>query len=508
MSQSTVYKSEEHSDIQDKQKLNKKTKLTLYSALLIITLIVAVTYRDNILKSIADLRNIDSSFASGSATINVPQQIRLQMGTSTRIPIYITSSVLVNGLDIKLKFDNTKIKIREITSNLNSQFKTFLPLTASNAFDSAAVISQANVTGTLSFGALTIEGQQIIQGFLGSQTEQSPLMFLTVDAIGSGISQLNFEHQVGNTTDSNVASAVENKDILQNVQNGTITIDPQSTSNPTPTPSQVATSTPNPTQIRTTTPTARPTSTATPRTTPVKTTSPSAKASQSPNSTPNITPVATQNGDNFGLLFDGRNDVVSIKQTLPNVGQFTAEAIFSPTRNNATGILIAAGDDSTGWSLELVNGRPIFWIANQQNTWYSFKLNSQIARNTWNHLAVTYNNGLVKIFHNGKSFGQSRNMPTTYKASSIFQIGGLQKYPHYPGIIDAVKISESIVYESDFNSATFLSNDQSKPIILYQFNESQGQAIINNVNSETFSATRGLSTNGENNDPSWVIVKK
>ncbi len=72
-----------------------------------------------------------------------------------------TNKSYVRGIDVVASFDPSALTLRMITptAQKDTELKTYLPLDSSNTFDFLNVISHANKTGTLDFGAIAADVQ-------------------------------------------------------------------------------------------------------------------------------------------------------------------------------------------------------------------------------------------------------------------------------------------------------------------------------------------------------------
>lgn len=168
-----------------------------------------------------------------------------------------------------------------------------------------------------------------------------------------------------------------------------------------------------------------------------------------------------------------------------------------------------AGDDNNGWSLEMLRGRAIFWMADRQGTWSRLTHPRVMPLNSWNHIAVTYDNGQAKIYVNGALENASKRLSSEYNPAPIFQIGGLQRYPHFNGLIDSVRISKGNLYaQNTFNAPTFMSPSSDQTLVLYQFNEATGQIINNSALPQEYKAVLGSTDKTEGVDPTWIKIQR
>jgi hypothetical protein len=486
---------------------NRKVIKGLIAAAAVFSL-VGVFSTGRINQYLASLNNFDSANAASDAALAFGQVADLKVGDEFSLPVKLTTNGNIAGVDLKIQFENSKLRLNDISLPQNSLLKTFLPQDNQSNPTKASVIESANASGLIKYSLLAydqVSGKVNSTGVLNA-VEISSLSFV---ALNSGKSLVSFLYTTNQTTDTNVSDLNQPRDILQSTQGLELNINslvastsPSIVASAIPSASPIVSRAPSPSPSRLASPSPLRSASATRSPSPTPATSIAATPSQVPSSSP-------ESEGNHGLRFDGINDVVTSTQKLPYLSSFTAEVILSPLRKNATGLILVAGDDNNGWSLEMLRGRAIFWMADRQGTWSRLTHPRVMPLNSWNHIAVTYDNGQTKIYVNGALENASKRLSAEYNPAPIFQIGGLQKYPHFNGLIDSVRISKGNLYaQNTFNAPTFMSPSSDQTLVLYQFNEATGQTIKNSALPEEYKAVLGITDKAEGVDPTWIKIQR
>lgn len=204
-----------------------------------------------------------------------------------------------------------------------------------------------------------------------------------------------------------------------------------------------------------------------------------------------IPQTAFSQSSNYSLSFNGNSDYVSLPEgILNNPETFTIEAWIKPKVSNtnvvpfycqgATGFIFFEMDGNLRYfklQLQLDDGT-------QNGQWFAAVSNVGISENLWHHVAAEYNKaaGRISVYLDGKLVGQN-SIPTQYYPKSLgpgfpSRIG---KSPDptslsYNGLIDAVKVSNTEKYTSDFNPALDFYPDQNT-LALWKFNEGSGNVV-------------------------------
>jgi hypothetical protein len=155
------------------------------------------------------------------------------------------------------------------------------------------------------------------------------------------------------------------------------------------------------------------------------------------------------------MYFDGSSDFITIPHLTGQVVQlfrgadFTVECWARPTGGTGTlRGLISKGTSTTGWSL----------VATANNVWgfqhsaTTVSGSSAVELDTWTHLAMVRNNGVINLYVNGTSVANAA-VTTDFNQTDSVYIGRRKDNtePSYEGFIDEVRITTGIArYTSSF----------------------------------------------------------
>ncbi len=205
--------------------------------------------------------------------------------------------------------------------------------------------------------------------------------------------------------------------------------------------------------------------------------------------------------DNFALSFDGSNDLAQ-DGMVANAAEFTAEAwVWAQTANQAA-ILIGNFDDNNGWSLELLNGRPVFWRG-LNGSWANVSSATTLSTQAWHHVAVTHvaSTGVARIFVDGQQVATG-TVGVLGQGPNIF-LGGASGYPYFTGLLDEVRLSNSVRYTGSYTVPTAGFSSDAQTIALFSLNEGTGQTAVSSGGSSA-TLLLGSSSAVESSDPLWV----
>ena len=154
------------------------------------------------------------------------------------------------------------------------------------------------------------------------------------------------------------------------------------------------------------------------------------------NGTPTISTAISKYGGASGLFSHATLDYIALPQINFGTGDFTIELWVYPTAalDGTTGIL---GQNEL--YLSMFGTALSFW----QNGGFVYSFGTNPPLNTWTHLAVSRNNGVLKLFVNG-TVGSTQNDATNLSLTGTFNIGktGNGQYQLYwNGNIDDVRIT-------------------------------------------------------------------
>jgi hypothetical protein len=272
-------------------------------------------------------------------------------------------------------------------------------------------------------------------------------------------------------------------------------VPPTVTNTPTATPvPPTATHTPLPTATNTPVP---PTATNTPLPTATNTPVPPTATDTPVPPTATNTPLLPSNN---ALRFDGANDEVRGGLLAGLGGVQTIELWVRPATGGQDSVIIAHGDDDSGWALELNGGRATWWVASTAG-WRAAQHPTALLANTWYHIAVTYDGATARVFVNGSS-GSAVTIGAITQGPFL-RIGGLAGYGFFNGDIDDVRISNVVRYTSTFTPPSTAHPADANTRALYRLDEGSGQTTAD-ASGNGYHLTLGTTVNADSADPTWV----
>ncbi len=183
-------------------------------------------------------------------------------------------------------------------------------------------------------------------------------------------------------------------------------------------------------------------------------------------------------GSNEGsVYFDGAGDHYNSSYiSLGNMGAlqtFTFSMWVKPflAQNTISIILDCHHGGTSNWVIQKV-GEPADWSGFADG--FSFPLQ----RNTWQHLAVTFNNGVVKVYVNGVLVDTATRGLINYANSPTLALGNWPEGGRkFNGLIDELHISTNIRYDGNFTPALRETADMNT-FGLWHFDEASGTQCI------------------------------
>lgn len=154
---------------------------------------------------------------------------------------------------------------------------------------------------------------------------------------------------------------------------------------------------------------------------------------------------------NTALDFDGSNDRVITQFVVPTTNTLTIEALIYPRAtiynriiSNYTGATIGNYIVDT-YNSSFNNGRGLRFVVYSPSL-AQFSVENVLTLNEWNHIAITFNNGLVKLYVNGIEVGSSTfpfsSIPTN-TSSNFMCFGedyGVGTAEYFNGKMDEVRV--------------------------------------------------------------------
>jgi hypothetical protein len=245
----------------------RKALFSLFSLAFLIAvlplLVTAARYQQELRKlavgELADTASLSLVPSPTQVNIDDPVAVEVRLDTGGQA-VYAVDIIIINSSPGILRLD-------QITPNPASGFNAFVPWTAgSQNFDSSGVISAANSTGQIEFGAVVFDPANPEADPYTSPVNGNNILIATLgfEGLSLGTSSLSFVFNPANpneTTDSNVVAVVRPDivdDILGSVDSTAITVFSSGVPTLAPTPTPTSAPTPTPSLIPSPTPTLEP----------------------------------------------------------------------------------------------------------------------------------------------------------------------------------------------------------------------------------------------------------
>jgi hypothetical protein len=198
---------------------------------------------------------------------------------------------------------------------------------------------------------------------------------------------------------------------------------------------------------------------------------------------------------NLGLDFDGSNDRVQTNFVLPATNQLTIEALIYPRSANYDRIISnhtggTAGNFIFDTYNATDNGRGLRFVAyGAGNVLQQLSAANALTLNAWNHVAVTFINGAVKLFVNGSQVASSTFSFTSIPAtgSNVVCFGedflvGTAEY--FNGKMDEVRVWNvaRTATELNDNKDNCFNGTESGLLAYFNFENGSGTTVTELVN--------------------------
>lgn len=217
----------------------------------------------------------------------------------------------------------------------------------------------------------------------------------------------------------------------------------------------------------------------------------------------------------YGLDFDGTNDVINTNIIPAATNSLTIEAWVYP-RATVYKRIVSCYNGSTSTSGEYIldtynatnNGRGLrFVVEGAGNTLHQFSTANVLTLNTWNHVAATFENGIMKTYVNGLAVGTSTapftSIPACTNSISIGEDPTVATVEYFNGIMDDIRIwnTARTAAEISGNMNNCLIGNETGLKAYFKLQEGSGTTIIDLKNG-SIGTMSGM-------DPAtdWVIGK-
>lgn len=168
-------------------------------------------------------------------------------------------------------------------------------------------------------------------------------------------------------------------------------------------------------------------------------------------------------------------------------------------------IVVNQADEDNGWSVELNDGRPSFWVATA-NGWQVVRHSTRLAGGVWYHVAATYSNGTARVFVNGQP-GTASTLQSGVRVAGDLRFGGIDGFGRFAGALDDVRVSQVVRYTNAFVAPSMLPAPDINTLGQWALNDGRGQSTAD----DSPAANRGqlgVSATSDAADPAWVSAAR
>ncbi|MDJ0662844.1 MAG: Calx-beta domain-containing protein, partial [Crocosphaera sp.] len=189
--------------------------------------------------------------------------------------------------------------------------------------------------------------------------------------------------------------------------------------------------------------------------------------------------------EDAALSFDGVDDYINmgVQPSLEVDDFLTMEAWVNPITKNSVGMIINKEGEYEVWRQS--NGEIRLGFGNSSSGWTIVETGYFMPENEWTHIAVTYENGLIKTYANGSlvhTYNGSGSIGDRWPSNNEFQIGSreLSNVQHFTGKIDEVRIWNiaRTAEEIQANYAQKLTGTEIGLVGYWQFKEGTGDTTV------------------------------
>lgn len=217
----------------------------------------------------------------------------------------------------------------------------------------------------------------------------------------------------------------------------------------------------------------------------------------SANTTYNV--YAETNPVYYGLDFDGTNDVVNTNITTAATSSLTAEAWIYPRATTYKRIL-SSYNGSTATSGEFLldtynatnNGRGLrLFVEGAGNVIHQLSVANVLTLNAWNHVAGTFENGVLKLYVNGLAVGTSTapftSLPACTNSISIGEDPTINTAEYFNGIMDDIRMWNTARTAAEIagNMNNCLAGNEAGLNTYFKLSEGTGTTITDLKNDST-----------------------
>lgn len=210
-------------------------------------------------------------------------------------------------------------------------------------------------------------------------------------------------------------------------------------------------------------------------------------------------------GGNVALDFDGSNDLIYTDTYSSATNSLTLEAWIYPRATNYRRIISNYKGTTFGGQFSLDtynatnNGRGLrFFVIGSTSATHSVTVANVLTLNTWNHVASTFDNGVMKIFVNGIAVATSTapftSIPSNVNEITIGEDPTIVVSEYFNGMMDDIRIwtTARTASEISTNMTNCLVGNEAGLKNYWKFFENSGTKILDIVTNSVGTMSGGM----------------
>lgn len=213
----------------------------------------------------------------------------------------------------------------------------------------------------------------------------------------------------------------------------------------------------------------------------------------------------TQPGGNVALDFDGSNDMIYTNTYSQATNSLTLEAWIYPRATSYKRILSNykatnfVGQFAFDTYAPTNNGRGLrFFMVGGASVTFSVTVSNVLVLNTWNHVAGTFDNGIMKLYVNGTAVATATAPFTSFPGNTneitIGEDPSIVTPEYFNGMIDDIRIWNTVRTATDIatNMNNCLVGNEAGLKNYFKFFENSGTKILDIVTNSVGTMSGGM----------------
>lgn len=207
----------------------------------------------------------------------------------------------------------------------------------------------------------------------------------------------------------------------------------------------------------------------------------------------------TPGGGNYGLDFDGTNDVITTTLQTVATSSLTIEAwvfpratVYKRIISNYKGSATQSGEIILDTYNATNNGRGLrFVVEGAGNSLHQLSTPNVLTLNAWNHVAGTFSNGVTTLYVNGIQVATNTatftSIPSCTNTMTMGEDPTIGSAEYFNGKIDEVRIWNAARTQAELagNMNNCLAGNENGLVTYFKFSENSGSTITDLVSGAT-----------------------